>query len=139
MTKTHPSGVTPTGAWLERVRSPLLALALGALGAGIMLAQLGTRTERASRYGEVFVIVPSLAAVALVVALLLPHPSRRPKLTTSLTAGAGVALGALAFNGMLRGVSQWCVAGAALATFVVATVAILVDLESTRDRPVSRL
>jgi hypothetical protein len=141
MTKnaTSQATATATGAWLERARTPFLVLAMLALGGGVVTTEVGTKTELASRYHAAFVLVVVAAAVALAIALALPAPSGRPKLITSLTTGAGVAMGAVALNGMLAGPSRWMVAGAALAAFAVATAAILVDLETTRDRPVSRL
>jgi FtsH-binding integral membrane protein len=137
MTSRTPA--TPTGVWLARVHTPLLALSLLGLVVGFLTAQLGTLTDTASRYHEAFVAVACASALALMGALAVRAPSRRAKLVTALTVPAGVAMGALCLNGMLAGAAQWLVGAAALAAFVVAGAAILVDLEITRDRPVSRL
>lgn len=128
-----------SGSWLNRLRMPALATSGAALIVGALIASLTEIGPVAERFSLAYGAVLALAALCLVIAAAIPRPAQRSKGVYFAAVPAGIMLGAVTFNGMSTAIPRVAFAVAAIAAFVVAALALMADLESSRDRPVNRM
>lgn len=122
---------------VSRAVQPVALLCLALLGVGAALAVTGP-TGNFERYGTLFWVSATLAAVVLVVvAALRGTPQRR--LRTPAFSFGGLLLAVVAGNGLTDGLAQALLWTGAVAAFCVAIPSLLLSMEAAQNRPVSRL
>ncbi len=122
---------------VSRAVRPIAWLCLALLGVGGALAATGP-TGNFERYGTLFWVSASLAAVVLAMIATLPGRPRR-RLRTPAFSFSGLLLAVVAGNGLTDGLAQVLLWAGAAAAFCVAVPSVLLSMEAAQNRPVSRL
>lgn len=143
-TSTHSSAADvaargSSGSWLARLRMPVSATSGAALIVGALLGAVTEIGPVAERYPLAYGAMLALAGLCVVIAAAIPRPAQHSKAVYLAAVPAGIMLGAVTFNGMSTALPRVAFAVAAIAAFVVAALALMTDLESSRDRPVNRM
>jgi hypothetical protein len=125
--------------WLNRSRTPLLATSTVATVIVFVLTEVGPTPELTVKYHVAFRVVNALMCLTLLIAMTVRRPSRHAKFVAIATWPVAVAQAVFVTNGMVEGLSRGVSAVACAATLTVSITAILLDVETARDRPVNRL